>query len=118
MAIQLLSRWQQVGFFCRAKEICDLYHFREFVMEWQAIAMTKLYNIIRVLPRWVLYIVSGVLGSFVMKFIHRGGMKNTAKTIPVPPVKAQSTATGLSTAVIPSATSTTPAKGKGKRGKK
>lgn len=87
-------------------------------MEWQAIAMTKFYNIIRVLPRWLLYIISGVVGSFVMKFIHRGGIKNTAKTGPVPPVDAQSTATGTSTAVAPSATSTTPAKGKGKRGKR
>lgn len=88
------------------------------MMEWQAIATTKSYNVLRLLPRWVLYIISGVLGSFVMKFIHRGGDKNTAKTGSVPPVNAQSTVTGLSTAVAPSATSTTPVKGKGKRGKK
>jgi hypothetical protein len=86
-------------------------------MEWQAIVMTKVYNVIRVLPRWALYVISGVLGSFIMNFVHRGGKSDSAKTDPVP-VDTQSTVTGLSTAVAPSATSTTPAKGKRKKGKK
>jgi hypothetical protein len=87
-------------------------------MEWQAVAMTKAYNVLRVLPRWALYVVSGVLGSLLMNLIHRGGKLASAKTDPVPPVNAQSTVTGLSTAIAPPATSATPAKGKGKRGKK
>jgi hypothetical protein len=100
------------------KKICDLHHYREFMMEWQAIVMTKAYNIIRYLPRWALYVVSGILGSFLMNLIHRGGKPDSAKTDPVPPVNAQSTVTGLSTAVAPSATRATPVKGKGKRSKK
>lgn len=82
--------------------------------------MTKFYNSISVLPRWALYIISGVLGSFLMNLFHRGGKPVSAKADPVPPVNAQSTVTGLSTAVAPSTTSATPAKGKGKgkRGKK
>jgi hypothetical protein len=87
-------------------------------MEWQAIAMTKFYNVIRILPRWVLYVISGVAGSFVMGFMHRGGKAKSAKTGPVPPIDAKPTATGVSTAVAPSATTSTPTKGKGKRGKK
>jgi hypothetical protein len=86
-------------------------------MEWQAIVMTKIYNVLRVFPRWALYVVSGVLGSLMMNLIHRGGKPDTAKTDPVPPVDAQSTATGPSTAVAASATRATPAKGR-KKGKK
>jgi len=87
---------------------------REFVMEWQAIVMTKFYNVVRVVPRWALYIISGILGSFIMKLVHRGGKPDSAKTDPVSD-NTQSTATGSSTAVAPSATSATPAKGKGKK---
>jgi hypothetical protein len=90
---------------------------REFVMEWQAIVMTKFYNIVRVLPRWTLYVISGVLGSFIMNLVHRGGKSDSAKTEPVSD-NTRSTVTGSSTAVAPSATSATPAKGKGKRSKK
>lgn len=86
-------------------------------MEWQAIVMTKLYNVVRVLPRWALYVVSGVLGSLIMNLVHRGGKQDSAKTEPTSD-NSQSKVTGSSTAVAPSVTSTTPAKGKGKRGKK
>lgn len=87
-------------------------------MEWQAIVMTKYYNTIRVVPRWALYIITGLLGSFIMNLFHRGGKPEATKTDPVPPVNSQSTIIGSSTAVARSATSTTPVKGKGKKGKK
>jgi hypothetical protein len=87
-------------------------------MEWQAIAMTKSYNIIRVIPRWALYILTGFIGSIVMNFVHRGGTSGAAKANPSPPVDAQPTVTGSSTAVAPSETRATPTKGKGKKGKK
>lgn len=86
-------------------------------MEWQAIVMTKLYNVVRVLPRWALYVVSGVLGSLIMNLVHRGGKPDSAKTEPISD-NSQSKVTGSSTAVAPSVTSATPTKGKGKRGKK
>lgn len=101
----------------RVNERRNVPHFREFVMEWQAIVMTKLYNIIRVLPRWTLYVVSGVLGSFIMNLFHRGGKPDSGKT-DTKSDNTQSTVTGSSMAVAPSATSTSPGKGKGKRGKK
>lgn len=87
-------------------------------MEWQAMVMTKSYNILRLVPRWALYILTGVLGSFLMNIVHRGGAQAAAKVDPVAPTNTQSSVTGSSTAVAPSATSTTPAKGKGKKGKK
>jgi len=81
--------------------------------------MTKFYNVVRVLPRWSLYVISGVLGSFIMNLFHRGGKPDSARTDPVSDtVNTQPTVTGSSTAVARSATSATPAKGKGKRGKK
>lgn len=92
-------------------------HFREFVMEWQAIVFTKSYNIVRVFPRWSLYIISGVLGTLIMNLFHRGGNPESAKTDPVSD-NTQSTVTDSGTAVTPSAKGATPAKGKGKRGKK
>jgi len=92
---------------------------REFVMEWQAIVMTKYYNIIRVVPRWALYILTGLLGSLIMNLVHRGGKPGTTKTNPAPlPGTAESTASGTSTAVAPATSVATPVKGKRGKGKK
>jgi hypothetical protein len=87
-------------------------------MEWQAIIMTKTYDIIRLVPRWALYILTGFLGSIILNLVHRGGTQEATKAEPVPPITAQSTIAGSSTAMAPSATRATPVKGKGKKGKK
>lgn len=87
-------------------------------MDWQAMFLTKSYNIIRIIPRWGLYILTGVLGSFLMNLIHRGGPQAAVKADPVVPANAQSDAKGSSTAVAPAGTRATPAKSKGKKGKK
>ncbi|KAH9977685.1 hypothetical protein BGW80DRAFT_1283711 [Lactifluus volemus] len=84
----------------------------EFLMEWQAIFMTKYYNTIGVLPRWVLYIMTGVLGSLIMNLFHRGGKPKPTKTEPAPPSGS------TSTAIAPATSDATPVKGKGKKGKK
>jgi hypothetical protein len=91
---------------------------RERVMDWQAIIMTKYYNIIRVVPRWALYILTGLIGSFIMNLVHRGkGQAPTAKPAPVA-IAAKPTVSGTSTTVAPRTTSSTPTKGKRKGGKK
>lgn len=87
-------------------------------MEWQAMFLTKSYNIIRIVPRWGLYMLTGVLGSFLMNLIHRGGTQAAVKADPAVPANTQSDVTGSSTAVAPSATRATPTKGKGRKGKK
>ena len=85
-------------------------------MEWQAIIMTKYYNIIRVVPRWALYILTGVIGSFIMNLAHRGkGQKPTAKPAPIA-IAAEPTVSGTSTSVAPPAARATPKKGKRKGG--
>ena len=87
-------------------------------MDWQAIIMTKYYNIIRVVPRWALYILTGLIGSFVMNLVHRGGKSETPTAKPAPvAIAAEPTVSGTSTGVARPATSATPTKGKGKRGK-
>ncbi|KAI0032924.1 hypothetical protein K488DRAFT_70243 [Vararia minispora EC-137] len=45
---------------------------REFVMDWLALALTKNYEFMRVMPRWLLYIITGMVGSVVINFLHRG----------------------------------------------
>ncbi|KAH8988479.1 hypothetical protein EDB92DRAFT_1870815 [Lactarius akahatsu] len=90
---------------------------RESVMEWQAIIMTKYYNIIRVVPRWALYILTGLVGSFIMNFAHnRGGKPPAPKAKPIT-TATEATVSATSTAVAPPATNATPTKGKGKKGK-
>jgi len=91
---------------------------RERVMEWQAIIMTKYYDIIRVVPRWALYILTGLIGSFIMNLVHRGGKQETPTVKPAPMAPAESTVSSTSTGVARPTTSATPTKGKGKRGKK
>jgi hypothetical protein len=88
-------------------------------MKWQALIMTKYYNIIRVVPRWALYILTGLVGSFVMNFVHRGGKPETPTAKPaLMATAAEPTVSGTSTGVAPPATSAMPTKGKGKKGKK
>jgi hypothetical protein len=88
-------------------------------MVWQAIVMTKFYNIIRVVPRWALYILTGLLGRLIMTLIHRGGKPEITEAKPAPPPGAAgSTTSGTSTAVAPAASGATPVKGKGKKSKK
>ncbi len=88
-------------------------------MEWQGIIMTKYYDSVRLLPRWALYVLTGLIGSLVMNFVHRGTKPQTptVKSAPVT-VAAKQSISGTSTSVAPPGTVATPTKGKGKRGKK
>lgn len=40
-------------------------------MDIFAIYLTKVYNIVVLIPRWILYILSGVIGSVILNFLHR-----------------------------------------------
>ncbi|VDB97161.1 unnamed protein product [Peniophora sp. CBMAI 1063] len=48
---------------------------REFVMHWIAVGFNEMYRITRTLPRWLLYIITGAIGSIVIQFLHRGETK-------------------------------------------
>ncbi|KAI0068605.1 hypothetical protein BV25DRAFT_1781632, partial [Artomyces pyxidatus] len=45
---------------------------REWLMEYLAIVLTKIYESIRWLPRWALYIITGTLGTVLIQVFHRG----------------------------------------------
>ncbi|THH18193.1 hypothetical protein EW146_g2732 [Bondarzewia mesenterica] len=48
---------------------------REFVLDYLAIAMSTIYNYMRILPRWAMYMLTGAFGSVLINFVHRGDAK-------------------------------------------
>ncbi|KAI0053725.1 hypothetical protein FA95DRAFT_1530661 [Auriscalpium vulgare] len=99
---------------------------REFLMQWQAVFMTKLYNLMRYLPRWAVYIITGALGSVIINIFHRdekskqekeakAKAKKELESAPVAPAPA---ASGSSTGVAKPQSAAPTAKGKSKKGKK
>jgi hypothetical protein len=44
---------------------------REWVMEYLAIFMTTTYNSMMILPKWVLYLITGALGSVIIGLLHK-----------------------------------------------
>ena len=65
--------------------------YREFVLHYFALAMQKGYNLMIRVPKFVLMIITGALGSVIMGLLHRGkpAAKAPAKPAPkTPAVKA------------------------------
>ncbi|KAG6910797.1 hypothetical protein DXG01_007686 [Tephrocybe rancida] len=52
---------------------------REWVLEYLAFCMTKFYNVIVLIPRWMLFVISGSVASVVINFLHK----------PAPPPQVQ-----------------------------
>lgn len=44
-------------------------------MHWIAVGFTEMYRITRTLPRWLLYVITGAIGSIVIQFLHKGETK-------------------------------------------
>ena len=44
-------------------------------MHYIAVGFTEMYKVTRTLPRWLLYIITGAIGSIVVQFLHRGETK-------------------------------------------
>lgn len=68
-------------------------------MDWLAIALTKVYNVMVVIPRWLLLLISGGLASGLVNLLHRNSSSNAApQTVaPVAPAtQAPSTASATS----------------------
>ncbi|KAK7062246.1 hypothetical protein R3P38DRAFT_2834257 [Favolaschia claudopus] len=58
---------------------------REFVMEYLAIGMTKMYNVVVRVPRWLMIVISGSIASFAINLFHGFGKKDTPppkRTVP------------------------------------
>lgn len=76
--------------------------FREFVLDWMALAFTKVYNVMVIMPRWLLLLVSGGLASGLVNILHRSSsskaIPETAKAPETKAPQAQSTPAAASTA--------------------
>ncbi|KAI5123391.1 hypothetical protein M0805_006099 [Coniferiporia weirii] len=80
----------------------------EFVFEYLAIALTKIYSIIVTVPRWLLIVVTGSLGSVIVNILH------SSRTSPSPePKPATGSVTSPSTPAISAGTSTPTKNAKG-----
>ncbi|ESK89704.1 hypothetical protein Moror_16892 [Moniliophthora roreri MCA 2997] len=93
---------------------------REYLMHYLALTLMKVYNITVLVPRWVLYILSGSVASFIIQIMHKpqppkrpapARPQQSAGEKPTPPKASDST----------SQTTTTPSKAgsaKQRKGKK
>jgi len=73
---------------------------REFVLDWMALVFTKVYNVMVMMPRWLLLLVSGGLASGLVNILHRSSSsKAIPETAKAPETKApQITPAAASTA--------------------
>jgi hypothetical protein len=46
-------------------------NYREWIMEYFAIVMTNTYNHVTLVPNWLLYLITGALGSVIIGLLHR-----------------------------------------------
>ena len=44
-------------------------------MHYVALGFAEMYKLTRTLPRWLLYIITGAIGSIVIQFLHKGETK-------------------------------------------
>ncbi|TFK43896.1 hypothetical protein BDQ12DRAFT_623119 [Crucibulum laeve] len=99
---------------------------REYLLEHLATALTKIYNVTVLIPRWLFFVLSGSVASFMINLLHRGTKETPAKPVipgsgvkvvkstPSLAVEGEDVADGVS-----SATPSSPAgKKRGKKGKK
>ncbi|KAH8118415.1 hypothetical protein DFH11DRAFT_1567272 [Phellopilus nigrolimitatus] len=64
---------------------------REFIMDYFAIILTKMYDITVMVPRWLLLVVTGTLASFIVNLLHNSkSLFGSSKATPAlkPAVKA------------------------------
>jgi len=86
---------------------------REWVMEYLAIVLTKTYVSMISIPKWLLYIITGGIGSVLIGFMHRSSNKPTAPRAEPKVVAAPSIE---SVPISSSSAATTSPKGTAKRG--
>ncbi|KAJ3854946.1 hypothetical protein EV368DRAFT_62879 [Lentinula lateritia] len=52
----------------------------EYLLHYLGLVLTTIYNITIKVPRWILYILSGSVASFIIQLLHRPPKKNQLKT--------------------------------------
>ncbi|KAJ6536732.1 hypothetical protein DFH09DRAFT_1178621 [Mycena vulgaris] len=90
---------------------------REFVLEWFAVWMTKIYLLTVRVPRWLMLLVSGSIASFAINLLHGWGGKKAAPT-PKPAVRpAVEAAPAPAPVAVAAAAPASPSKAKQRKGK-
>ncbi|KAJ7265473.1 hypothetical protein B0H12DRAFT_1201071 [Mycena haematopus] len=96
---------------------------REFILEYFAIWMTKIYNLVVRIPRWIMLVVSGSVASFAINLFHGFGkktppppQKTVARAPTAGPIASEAAAPAPASAA-PVATPASPSKAKQRRGK-
>ncbi|KAJ7098657.1 hypothetical protein B0H15DRAFT_878463 [Mycena belliarum] len=95
---------------------------REFVLEWFAVWMTKLYLITIRVPRWIMLLVSGSIASFAINLFHSWGAKKavappSTKRSPVAGVAAPTPVAAAPVLTNVPAAPASPSKAKQRKGK-
>lgn len=65
---------------------CDpppTYFVSEWIMDLFATCLTNIYNFAVVIPRWLLLVITGGIGSVLLNFLHRPSKKRAAPNAPV-----------------------------------
>lgn len=57
-------------------------HDREWVLDYFALAFATLYNYLVRVPKWLLYIISGGVGTFLLNFLHKPRAQGQSKAKP------------------------------------
>lgn len=89
---------------------------REFVLEYFAIWMTKLYLLTIRVPRWIMLLVSGSIASFAINLFHGWGAKKTAAA-PKPAARPAAAVAATPAPVPATAAPASPSKAKQRKGK-
>lgn len=54
----------------------------EWILDLFATYLAKIYNFVVVIPRWVLFILTGAIGSIIINFLHRPSKKQPVRNAP------------------------------------
>jgi len=87
-------------------------------MEHFADAMTVTYNKVTLIPNWLLYVMTGAFGSFIISILHRNSPQTPAKPTIPPKSKAAVSSSSQTIPTTPAASSNPDAKRAGAKMKK
>ncbi|KAH0587995.1 hypothetical protein J132_10436 [Termitomyces sp. J132] len=95
---------------------------REWILDYLALIMTKIYNVVILFPRWLLFIISGSIASVVINFLHKppptpaASTQRQNQTTPAAVTSVQPSADAIANSTANSS-STNPTKRKKVKGK-
>ncbi|KAF9450160.1 hypothetical protein P691DRAFT_701799 [Macrolepiota fuliginosa MF-IS2] len=78
---------------------------REWIMHFFATYLAKIYNIVVIIPRWLLFVLTGAVGSVILNILHRPSKKQAARNAPAkPPTTSTQPTTDKPAASVPAPT--------------